>query len=83
MGKVTAALKLLSTNAKSILPLNFRIPCGQDGSGDTAWKSVRDLLAEKHPPTLEAVTESLLKSDSIAAPCYEPVLFEQLTGNLI
>ena len=30
-----------------------------------------------------AVTESLLESDSIVAPCYDPGLFKQLTGDLI
>ena len=53
------------------------------GNGDTVWKSVKDILAEKHPPAHVAVTESLLESDSIVAPCYDPVLFEQLTGDLI
>ena len=29
-GKVTVALKLLSTDARGILPLNLKIPCGQE-----------------------------------------------------
>ena len=33
-----------------VLPLTSRIPCGQDGDGDVAWKLVRDILAEKNPP---------------------------------
>ena len=40
--KVTAALQLLSTDAKGILPLNSKIPCGQDGEVDTVRKSVRE-----------------------------------------
>ena len=40
-------------------------------------------MAEKHPPGWAAVSDSLLESDSINAPCYDPVLFEQLTGDLI
>ena len=36
LGKVTATLKLLSTDAKVILPHNSKIPCGQDGDGDAA-----------------------------------------------
>ena len=83
LGKVTAALKFLSTDAKGVLSLNFKIPCGHGGNGDTAWKSVRDILAEKHPPACAVVIESLLESDSIVAPYYDPVLFEQLTGDLI
>ena len=29
------------------------------------------------------VSDSLLESDNIDAPCYDPVLFEQLTDDLI
>ena len=83
LGNATAAFKLLSADAKGILPLNSKIPCGQDGDGDAAWKSVRDILAEKHPPGRAAVSDSLLESDNIDAPCYDPVLFEQLTDDLI
>ena len=45
LGKVTVALKLLSTDAKGVLPLNLKTPCGQDDV-DAVWKSVRDILAE-------------------------------------
>ena len=83
MGKVTAALILLSTDAKGNFPPNLKVPCGQDGDGDAVQKSVRDILADKHPPDQAAVSDSLLESDSIDAPCYDPVLFEQLTGDLI
>ena len=68
LGKVTAALKHLSTDAKGTLPLSPKIPYGQDGDGDTAWKSVRDILAEKHSPGQAAASDSLLVSDSINAP---------------
>ena len=40
-------------------------------------------MAEKHPPGRAAVSDSLLESDNIDAPCYDPILFEQLTGDLI
>ena len=46
LGKATAALKLLSTDAKDILPLNSKIPCGQDSEVDAVWNPVRDILAE-------------------------------------
>ena len=49
------------------MPLNSKIPCGQDGDSDTAWKSVRDVLVEKHPPGQAAVIDSLLEFDSIDA----------------
>ena len=48
-GNDIAGLKLLSIGAKGILLLNSKIPCGQDGDGDAACKSVRDILNEKHP----------------------------------
>ena len=83
IGKVTAVIKLLSTDGSGILPLNSKIPCGQDGDGDTAWKSVRDTLTEKHPSGKAAGSDSLLEFDSIDAPCYDSVLFEQPTGDLI
>ena len=83
LGKVTAAPKFLSTDAKGILPLNSKIPCGQDGEVDAVWKLVRDILAEKHPPGWAAVSDSLPESDSIDTPCYDLVLFEQLNGDLI
>ena len=73
-----SGLKLLSTDAKDTFLLNSKIPCGKDGDGDTARKSVRDILDEKHRPGLgpgrAAVIVSLLESDSIDAPCYDPVL---------
>ena len=83
LGKVSAPLTLLSTDAKGILPLNSKVPCEQDGDGNAVRKSVRDILAEKHPPGQVTVSDSLLESDSIDAPCYDPVSFEQLIGDLI
>ena len=53
--------------AKGIMPLNSKIPCGQDGDSDTVWKSVSNVLVEKHPPGQAAVTDSLLEFDSIDA----------------
>ena len=79
LDKVTVALKLLSTDAP-------RVFCENTLALRTGWswqcclKSVRDILAEKHPL---AVSDFLFESDSIDAPCYNPVLFEQLTGDLI
>ena len=48
LGKVTAAHKPLWTEWYN---------------GDTAWKSVKDILAEKHPPAHAAVTDFLLASE--------------------
>ena len=50
LGKVSAALKLLSENTKGgVLSLDSQIPCGLDNNGGTLLKSVRDILAQKHP----------------------------------
>ena len=85
LDKVSAALKLLSEDAKGILALDTRIPCPCDHNAqhDTSWKSVRENLVEKHLLGQTAVTDSLLVPGSVTAPCYDPILFEQLTGYLI
>ena len=67
----------------SILSLDSQIPCGVDSSGGTLSKSVRDVLAEKHPPGRVAAADTLLESGCADPPCYDPILFEQLTGDLI
>ena len=76
LSKVTTALKLFSTVVKGILPLILKISCVQDGDGDAVRKSVRNILAEKHPPAQAVVSDSLLESDNIDTPCYDPILFE-------
>ena len=52
-------------------------------SGGTLSKSVRDILAEKHLPGQVAAADTLLESGYVDPPCYDPILFEQLTGDLI
>ena len=69
--KVTAAYPQTSfhTHDKGILPLNFRIPRGQDGNGDTACMEIsKRLLAEKHPPwsSRSSHDESLDSNSSLA-----------------
>ena len=62
-GKVSAALKLLSEDTKGgVLSLDSQISCGVDSSGGTLSKSVRDVLAEKHPPGRVAAADTPLES---------------------
>ena len=80
MGKVSAALKFIAEDSRGgVLSLDSQVPC----NGGTTSKSVRDILAEKHPPGRMAATDTLLDSGRSDPPCYDPILFEQLTGDLI
>jgi len=84
MGKVSAAVKLLSQSAKGdVLSLDSQITCGVDSSGSVIFKSVKTILSDKHPPAKSASLESLLECDSVRAPLFDPVLLDKLTGNLI
>jgi len=84
MGKVSAAVKLLSQSAKGdVLSLDSQIPCGVDSSGSAIFKSVKNTLSDKHPPAKAASVESLLECDSVRALVFDPVLFDSLTGDLI
>ena len=40
-------------------------------------------MAEKHPPGRVAAADTLVESGCADPPCYDPILFEQLTGDLI
>ena len=65
------------------MSLDSQIPCGPDSNGDTWSWSVKEILIEKYPFGREAAVECLLEPGCIDAPCYDPILFEQLTGDLI
>ena len=83
MGKISAAVKLLSADARGgVLSLDSQIPCGLDEAGYPLTQSVKDILIDKHPPARMAVPESLLSSDNANAPSYDPILFDRLTGYL-
>ena len=73
MGKVSAAVKLLSVNGKGgVLSLDSQMLCGVDKDGCPLTRSVKDVLIEKHPPVRMAVSEFLLSSD-ITVPLYDPI----------
>ena len=46
-------------------------------------KSVQDILAQKHPQGQVAPADTLLGPGCCNPPCYDPILFDQLTGDLI
>ena len=84
LGKVSTALKILSEDTKGgVLSLDSQIPSGLDDNGDPLFKSVRDILAQKHPRGQVAAADALLEPGCCNPPCYDPILFEQLTGDLI
>ena len=47
------------------------------------FKSVQEILSDKHPSAQPASADSLLEPDSVRAPLFDPVLFDSLTGDLI
>ena len=50
LGKVSAALKILSEDTKGgVLSLDSQIPSGLDDNGDPLFKSVQDVLAQNIP----------------------------------
>ena len=84
LGKVSAALKILSEDTKrGVLSLDSQIPSGLDDNGDPLFKPVRDILAQKHPQGQVAAANALLEPGCCNPLCNDPILFEQLTGDLI
>ena len=83
-GKVSAAVKHLSQSAKgNVLSLDSLVPCGVDSIGSPLFKSIQNILNDKHPLTQPAFVEPLLEPDSVKAPPFYSVLFNGLTGDLI
>ena len=73
-GKVHSAMRFLSDNQGSgVLDLDENVD---------ASKTVRDVLAEKHPSGREIKEEALIGNEE-EPPTPHPVLFEQLTGQSI
>jgi len=50
-----------------------KISCGLDKAGCPVSQSVKDILVDKHLPTMETVPELLLLSDNIDAPSFDPI----------
>ena len=50
MGKVSAAVKLLLQSTKGdVLSLDSQVPCDVSSCGISIFKSVQDILSDKHP----------------------------------
>ena len=82
-GKINMALRLLAEDSKGgVLSLDSSIPCGTDSSGKPAFRPVRDILFEKHPCGRDPPHHVLLDCTT-EKPCYDPVIFQCLTGNVI
>jgi len=68
MGKVSAVLKLLHNNQGGVLSLGSQILNGQSCDGTPAFKTVKEVLSDKHPVGQPAVDEVLLDSSHIPPP---------------
>lgn len=76
-GNVKGAIRVLS-NSKSggVLPLSSLV--------DSAGKSVKDVLREKHPPAAKMCREAVVDVDySGSSSSFHPVLFEGVTASAI
>lgn len=84
LGKVNEALRLISKqHPGKLLSLDQSIPCGQDENGVPICKSTRDILIEKHPQGKTPSPDALLSPDTVENLSYDPVLFDQITGDAI
>ena len=83
MGKVSAALKLIRNDRGGVLSLESQILNGQNCDGTPIFKTVKEVLSDKHPTGQPAVDQVILDSSHISPPAYDPVLFEQVTGSVI
>ena len=82
-GKVCAALRLLTVTRKGgVLPFDSLIPSGSDSSGTPLFKTINEILQEKHPRG-RVVTQDSLLDLSAEDPCFDPILFDQLNGCVI
>ena len=82
-GKVSMALRLLTKDSKGgVLSLGSMVPCGLDSSGQPIFRTAKDVLLEKHPCSAPS-KPSVLLDPSMQTSCYDPILFECLTGDVI
>lgn len=77
------ALQLLAEDSTAgVLSLDSSIPLGIDSSDNQLFCSVRDILLEKHPYGRYAAPHVLLDCTT-EKPCYDLVIFQFLTGDVI
>ena len=66
-----------------VLSLASSVSCVLDKAVCSVSQSVKDILVDKHPPGRRAVPESLLLSDNVDVPSFDPILFDCSTGDVI
>ena len=77
MGKVKAAIRLISEEGKgSLLSLDEVVP-GTDGS------TVREVLKVKHPSAQQIVPEAIIQPNQTSPDSVHPILFESIDGPAI
>ena len=82
-GKVHQAFRLISNAKKGgVLSLNASL-CSTDDNGNAYWKTTKDVLLEKHPEGKVPVPESLLCEQQADETCFDPIIFERITGESI
>lgn len=82
-GKVHQAVRLISNADKGgLLSLDALLP-NVDGNGNATWRSTRDVLLEKHPEANIPSPEVLLPNTEADEICFDPVVFERITGETI
>jgi hypothetical protein len=83
IGKVHQAVRLISiADKRGLLSLDVLIP-DVDSNGNAIWKTTREILLEKHPEGKTPIPETLLSDTEFDKTCFDPIIFERLTGESI
>jgi hypothetical protein len=67
---------------RGLLSLDVLIP-DVDSNGNAIWKTTREILLEKHPEGKTPIPETLLSDTEFDKTCFDPIIFERLTGESI
>jgi hypothetical protein len=82
-GKVHQAVRLISiADKRGLLSLDALIP-DVDSNGNAIWKTTREILLEKHHEGKTPLPETLLSDTEFEQTCFDPIIFERLTGESI
>ncbi|CAB3982846.1 Hypothetical predicted protein [Paramuricea clavata] len=83
-GKTRQAVRLISSaNKGDLLTIDSPIPVRENENGDIEWKTMREVLLEKHPHACPPVAKTLLTVTDMDELCHDPVIFERITGEAI
>ncbi|CAB4045801.1 Hypothetical predicted protein, partial [Paramuricea clavata] len=77
-GKVHQAVRLISIADKRDALIH-----DVDSNGNAIWKTTREILLEKHPEGKTPIPETLLSDTEFDQTCFDPIIFERLTGESI